>query len=206
MSHILLREAAEHRRDSLHVAYRGQMTISGHEWGWAISLLRVFWGSNEINNLKDHHSKGNSIKQYKEMCKQNILLKNIDRMFLFIHTLRYWTVFHVIGCCCFWFQTLGESTMDVVMEVAFMPSTADFGFPWWTHLRITKASVLMGHHGLSGPSFSEASRTWSLGEHLHDQGVAEVSGKNFTYSLFCSFYRKSTRSFSSLNVITIPMS
>lgn len=144
MSHILLREAAEHRRDSLHVAYRGQMTISGHEWGWAISLLRVFWGSNEINNLKDHHSKGNSIKQYKEMCKQNILLKNIDRMFLFIHTLRYWTVFHVIGCCCFWFQTLGESTMDVVMEVAFMPSTADFGFPWWTHLRITKASVLRG--------------------------------------------------------------
>lgn len=92
MSHILFREAAEHRRDSLHVAYRGQMTISDHEWGWAISLLRVFWGSNEItelklsNNLKDHLSKGNSIKQCKEMYKQKTLLKNIDGNFYsYIH-------------------------------------------------------------------------------------------------------------------------
>lgn len=92
MSHILFREAAEHRRDSLHVAYSGQMTISDPEWGWAISLLRVFWGSNEItelrlsSNLKDHLSKGNSIKQCKEMYKQKTLLKNIDGNFYsYIH-------------------------------------------------------------------------------------------------------------------------
>lgn len=34
--------------------------------------------------------------------------------------------------------------MDVFMEVAFMPSVTDFGFPWWVHLRIIKAFVLRG--------------------------------------------------------------
>lgn len=138
------------------------------------------------------------------MYKQKTLLKNIDGNF--------YSYIHFIIELFFMLLVVVASDSKLWVRAQWMCS-----WKWLLgHQRLTLGSLMNasqdhqslcseGHHGLSGPSFSEASQTWSLGEHLHDQGVAEVSGKNFTYSLFCSFYQKSTRSFSSLNVITIPM-